>query len=193
MKVPSSIISLIIILSTGCMQRHYIVIDPYVPVTPHSFSQPKPIGLEVINARSSNNIARRSGLDLKFYSPRFTLRSESDLTDIIRQKISEGLFRKGFMPKRIEKIPNKTLRVDILRLKSTYEEKLAALNVRVQAALRARCTNTGENYSRTYSYQKHLNSVPASTFPNENLINDTLSETLKKMFEDENLIFCLVQ
>ena len=93
----------------------------------------------------------------------------------------------------IEKIPNKTLRVDIVRLKSTYEEKLPFLKVRVQAALRARCTNTGENYSRTYSYQKHLNSVPASTFPNENLINDTLSETLKKMFEDEKLISCLAQ
>jgi len=193
MKAPSPMIYLIIILSTGCMQRHYIAIDPYVPVSPHSFKQPKPVGLQVINARSSNNIAQRSGPDFFFFSPKFTVRSESDLTDVMRQKISEGLFRMGFKPKRIEKVPNKTFRVEIVQLKSNYEEKLPALKIRVQAALRAHCTNTKKSYSKTYSYEKQLNSVPASTFPNEKLINGTLSETLKKMFEDKELISCLAQ
>ena len=193
MKTLNSIICLIIILSTGCMQRHYIAIDPYVPVTPHSFKQPKPVGLQVINARSSNNIARRSEADLKFFSPRYTLRTKSDLTDIMRQKIGEGLFQKGFMPKRIEKIPNKTFRVEIIKLKSKYKENLLAIDVKVQAAFRAYCINEVNSYSKTYSYEKQLNSAPASTFPNEKLINSTLSYTLKKMFEDEKLIFCLSQ
>jgi len=175
------------------MQRHYVTIDPYVPVTPHRFKNPKPIGLQVINARSSNNIAQKSGPDLFFFRPKFTVRSESDLTDSINQKISEGLLRIGFKPKKIEKVPTKTLRVEIVRLKSHYEEKLPALNVRVQAALRAHCTNRRKSYSKTYNYEKQLNSAPASTFPNEKLINSTLSATLKKMFEDKKLIFCLSQ
>ena len=193
MKTLNSIICLIIILSTGCMQRHYIAIDPYVPVTPHSFKQPKPVGLQVINARPSNNIAQRSGPDLFFFRPKFTVRSESDLTDVMRKKISEGLFRMGFKPKRIEKIPYRTFRVEIVRLKSNYEEKLPALNIRVQTALRGRCINRGKSYFKTYSYEKQLNSAPVSTFPNENLINETLSETLKKMFKDKKLISCLAR
>ena len=175
------------------MQRHYIVIDPYVPVTPHSFNQPKLIGLKVVNLRSSNNIARRSELDLKFYSPKYTVRSKLDLTDIMRHKISSGLFQLGFIPKRIEKSPDKTLKVEIIRLNSKYEEKLPGFKVTVKAALKANCTNRGRKYSKTYSYHKRVNSAPASTFPNENLINEALSETLKKMFEDEKLIFCLAQ
>ena len=193
MKTLNSIICLIITLSTGCMQRHYIAIDPYVPVDPHSFKQTKPIGLEVINARSSNNIAQRSGPDLFFFSPKFTVRSESDLTDIMWQKISAGLFKMGFNPKRSNKMLNKTLKVDIVRLKSKYEEKLTTLNIRVQATLRAHCIDSEANYSKTYSHEKQLTSAPASTFPNENLINNTLSETLKKMFGDRKLISCLAQ
>ena len=77
--------------------------------------------------------------------------------------------------------------------KSKYEEKIPALNIRVQAALQAHCNDGEKGYSRTYSYEKKLNLAPASTFPNENLINDTLSETLKNMFEDEKLLSCLSQ
>ena len=103
------------------------------------------------------------------------------------------MLRIGFKPKKIEKVPTKTLRVEIVQLKSNYEEKLPALNIRVQTALRGRCINRGKSYFKTYSYEKQLNSAPVSTFPNENLINDTLSETLKKMFEDEKLVSCLTQ
>ena len=193
MKALNFVIYLIIFVSTGCTQRHYITINPYVPVISHSLKQPRPVGLTVIDALSTNNIAQGVGPNLYFYSPKFTIRSKSDLTDIMRQKISEGLFRMGFKPKRIEKVPGKTLRVEIVRLKGKYVEKLPALNIRVQATLRAQCTNREKIYSRTYSYKKQLKSVPASTFPNENLINDTLSETLRKMFEDEKLISCLAQ
>ena len=90
-------------------------------------------------------------------------------------------------------MPNKTFRVEIIKLKSKYKENLFSIDVRVQAAFRAYCINEVNSYSKTYSYEKKLNSTPASTFPNENLINGTLSETLKKMFEDENLIACLAR
>ena len=136
------------------MQRHYVTIDPYVSVSSRNFKQHKPIGLKVLNARSSNNIAQRSGPDLSFYSPRFTLRTKSDMTDVIRQKISEGLLRIGFKPKIIEKIPHKTLRIEIVRLRSKYEEKLPFLDVRVQAAFRAHCTYRGKSYSKNYSHEK---------------------------------------
>ena len=193
MKVSSFIISFVIIILIGCMHRHYVSIDPYVPVTPHTIKEPRSIGLMVVNARSSNNISQRSGLGLSFYSPMFTVQAESDLTDIMRQKISEGLIQIGFKPKRIEKIPNKTFRVEIIKLKSKYKENLLAIDVKVQAAFRAYCINEVNSYSKTYNYEKQLNSTPASTFPNENLINGTLSGTLKKMFEDENLIACLAR
>jgi hypothetical protein len=63
------------------------------------------------------------------------------------------------------------------------------MSVRVQSVLRARCTNEGKSETRTYSDKKGLNSAPASTFPNENLINDTL----RKMFKDKKLLSCLAE
>ena len=66
MKALCYKISLIFILLTGCTQRHYVTVNPYVPVAPHSYDEPKSIGLAVINARSSNNIAQRIGPDLFF-------------------------------------------------------------------------------------------------------------------------------
>ena len=57
MKILKFIVWLTVVFSAGCSQRHYIAINPHVPVTPHNFSKPKPVGLKVIDARSGNKIA----------------------------------------------------------------------------------------------------------------------------------------
>ena len=190
MKILKFIIWLTIVFSAGCSQRHYIAINPHVPVTPHNFSKPKPVGLKVIDARSGNKIAQWRG---DFYIRKFTVSPDSDITDVMRQKISEGLFRIGFQPKRMEKMPTKTLRVEIVQLKSRYKQNLPVMSVKIQSILQARCKNEGKSYTGTYSDKKELNSAPASTFPNENLINDSLSDTLRKMFKDKKLISCLAE
>ncbi|KMP11184.1 hypothetical protein UZ36_05250 [Candidatus Nitromaritima sp. SCGC AAA799-C22] len=190
MKKLSAAILIILIFSSSCAQRHYITIDPHVPVTSKNIGHSKPVGLTVTDARSGNSIAQWKG---RFYVRKFSVSPASDLTDSMREKVSEGLFRMGFHPRRIERETTRTLHVDILRLKGAYKEKLPALSVRIQAALRARCSNRDNRYSATYSDKKHLKSVPASTFPNENLINDTLAEALGKMFNDKKLLSCLMR
>ena len=85
-------IYLSISVSTGCTQRHFITIDPYVSVAPYNLNPnlPKAIGLKVVNLLSSNNIAHRSDPDLSFYSPRYIVRPKSDLADIIKKKSVQG-------------------------------------------------------------------------------------------------------
>ena len=185
------IISLYITSIMGCTQWHYVTIDPYIPVSLDSFKNRIPIGLQVINARSTNNIAHRAGPDLFLISPKFIIRSRLDLTDTVKQRIKEGLTQMGFKVTRIEKSPNKTLTIEITRLKSRYKEKLPKFDVKVEAGLRVKCINGGSKYLNNYSHKNQLTSAPASTFPNENLINETLSETLKKIFKDKNLMACL--
>ncbi|MCH8157016.1 MAG: hypothetical protein IID18_04570, partial [Nitrospinae bacterium] len=153
-----------------------------------NFGQSKAVGLKVVDARPSNIIARWTG---RFSFRKFTVSPDSDLTDTMRRKVSEGLSRTGFHPKRIEKESTRTLRVEILRLKSVYREKLPTLDVRTEVLMRAHCNNRENRYSATYADRKRLNSVPPSTFPNERLINDTLSEVLRTMFSDKKLLSCL--
>jgi hypothetical protein len=55
----------------------------------------------------------------RFYIRVFSVSPDSDITDTMREKISAGFLRIGFQPKKIEKVPEKTLRVEIARLKAT--------------------------------------------------------------------------
>lgn len=144
--------------------------------------------MKVVDSRSGNTIAQWKD---HFNFRKFSVSPDSDITDTLREKVGEGLFRMGFNAKPLEREGERTLRIELLQLKSAYREKLPVLDVRAQAVMRARCANREIRYAATYRDRKKLNSVPPSTFPNDNLINDTLSETLRKMFIDEKLLACL--
>ena len=67
------------------------------------------------------------------------------------------------------------------------------MNVRVKTNLRATCDNNGRKYSNIYTAKKSRTGITPATFPNENLLNATLSEILGEMFTDQALLTCLVK
>ena len=66
------------------------------------------------------------------------------------------------------------------------------MDVRVNSKIQATCKNNGKQYSKTFSAQKNRKGITPATFPNENLLNAALSETLGRMFTDQALIACLI-
>ena len=65
------------------------------------------------------------------------------------------------------------------------------MDVNVQAKLRAACLNNRQKYSNIYFSKKNRIAITPTTFPNENLINANLSELLRKVFTDTQLLTCL--
>ena len=67
------------------------------------------------------------------------------------------------------------------------------MNVRIKANLRATCNNIDQKYSSLHSAKKNSIGITPATFPNENMLNASLSELLGKLFTNQAILFCLVE
>jgi len=178
---------LVLLLSTGCTTHHLVFLDPSILIHNSKIGNNIIVSLSVEDTRQSNIIAKwHRGIR------KFSISAQNDLKDIFSAKIQHGLKKLGFIPKARLRNPNHSLKVDILNIKSQY--KLSSrMNVRVKTSLRATCNSNGRKYSNLYFAKKSRSGITPATFPNENLLNASLSELLGEMFRDKALLYCLVE
>jgi uncharacterized lipoprotein YajG len=186
MLIRSTLI-LTLLLSTGCTTHHQVFLNPSLPIHDSKMGNNIPISFYVEDTRHSNIIAKwQKGLR------KFSISAQNDLKDIFSAKIQQGLKKLGFIPKVRTRASNISLKVNILNIKSKYTVS-PQMNVRVKTNLRAICNNNGRKYSNRYFAKKSRIGITPATFPNENLLNATLSELLGKIFSDQSLLSCLVE
>jgi uncharacterized lipoprotein YajG len=186
MLIRSTLI-LVLLLSAGCTTHHQVFLEPYLPIHDSKIGNNITVALYVEDTRQSNIIAKwHKGFR------KFSISAQNDLKDIFSAKLQLGLKKLGFIPKVHSRAPNTSLKVEILNIKSKYTVS-PRMNVRVKTNLRATCNNNGRNYSNLYSAKKSRIGITPATFPNENLLNASLSELLGKMFRDQALLSCLTE
>ena len=172
----------------ACSQQHFVKINPALPVSQSNLGLNTTLGLKVIDSRPSNLISKWKG---KFNVRSFRISPEQDLAEVLYTKIATGLQKTGFTPKRFPPENMQVLRVEILQLKSIYAEDIPRRGIKVDATLRAHCDNKGQTYKKVYRERLTRNPINPASFPNETLVNASLSGTLKKMFLDDRLLNCL--
>jgi uncharacterized lipoprotein YajG len=172
----------------GCSQQHFININPALPVNQSNLGQHTTLGLKVIDSRPGNLISKWEG---KFNVRSFRISPEQDLTEVLYSKIATGLQKTGFTPKRFPSEKMQVLKIEVLQLKSIYNTASPRRGIKVDATLRAHCDNNGQAYSNTYRERLTRNPINPTSFPNETLVNASLSGTLKKIFLDDRLLKCL--
>ena len=178
---------LALLMSIGCTTHHQVFLNPSLPIHDSKIGNNIPVSLYVEDIRQSNIIAKwQKGLR------KFSISAQNDLKDIFLAKIQQGLKKMGFIPKVRTRASKTSLKVDILNIKSKYTVS-PRMNVRVKTNLRATCNNDGRKYSNLYSAKKSRIGITPATFPNENLLNASLSELLGEMFSDQALLSCLVE
>jgi uncharacterized lipoprotein YajG len=182
-----STLLLVFLLPIGCTTHHQVFLDPSLPIHDSKIGNNIPISFNVEDTRQSNIIAKwQKGIR------KFSISAQNDLKDIFSAKIQHGLKKLGFIPKARTRNPNYSLKVDILNIKSKYTVN-SRMDVRVKTNLRATCNNNGQKYSNLYFTKISRFGITPSTFPNENLLNASLSQLLGKMFRDNALLSCLIE
>ena len=173
-------------LVAGCTKHHQVFLNPSLPIHDSKFGNNIPVSVYVEDSRRNNTIAKwKKGLR------KFSISSQHDLRDIFSTKIQQGLKKLNFTPKIHRRNPDHSLIVQILDIRSKYSERVPGMDVRVRAKLKATCTNGDETYSNTYSSKNNRRNITPATFPNENLLNATLSKILGRMLTDQALLNCL--
>ena len=148
------------------------------------------MAVKVVDIRSSNVISKwQGGLKVR----KFTVISQGDLKDIFTIRIKQGLTKLGYSPKNFNSKTERVLKIEILNIKSRYQENIPLMNVQVRADVRAACQNQEKRLSKIFTSKKKRFGITPVTFPNEKLLNASLSEIMGKIFSDPSLIACLVQ
>ena len=178
------------IFSSGCAKNHRVFINPSVPIHHSDIGKGLPVAVKVIDIRSNNVISKwKGGLKVR----KFTVISQGDLKDIFTIRIKQGLTKLGFSPKNFSSKTERVLKIEILNIKSRYQENIPWMNVQVKADVRATCQNQEKRLSKIFTSKKKRFDITPATFPNEKLLNASLSEIMGKIFSNPSLIACLVQ
>ena len=178
------------IFSAGCAKNHRVFINPSVPIHHSDIGKGLPVAVKVIDIRSNNVISKwKGGLKVR----RFTVISQGDLKDIFTTRVKEGLTKLGFSPKNFNFKTERYLKIEILNIKSRYQENIPRMNVQVKTDVKATCQNQGKRLSKIFTSKKKRFDITPTTFPNEKLLNASLSEIMGKIFSNPSLIACLVQ
>ena len=178
------------IFSSGCAKNHRVFINPSVPIHHSDIGKGLPVAVKVIDIRSNNVISKwKGGLKVR----RFTVISQGGLKDIFTIRIKQGLTKLGFSPKNFNSKTERVLKIEILNIKSRYQENIPRMNVQVKADVRATCQNQEKRLSKIFTSKKKRFDITPTTFPNEKLLNTSLSEIMGKIFSNPSLIACLVQ
>lgn len=172
----------------GCAKSHRVFINPSIPIHNSNLGNGLTVGVKVIDTRSSNVISRWEG---GFKIRKFTVISQGDLKDIFTTKVRQGLTMLGYSPKNFSSKSTRSLKIEIVNIKSRYQEKPPKINIQVKADIKAICSNQGRRTSKNFSSRKYRSGISPASFPNESLINDNLSEVMGKIFSDPSILSCL--
>lgn len=182
-----SALALFFILS-GCSKSHRVLINPSIPIHNSDIGKGLTVAVKVVDSRSSNVISKWQG---GFKVRKFTVISQGDLKDIFTTRVRQGLSMLGFSPKNFNLKSERSLEIEILKIKSRYQENPPKINIQVKADIKATCNNKGKRVSKNFSSRKNRSGISPASFPNENLLNDNLSEIMGEIFTDPSVISCL--
>ena len=178
----------IIFILTGCAKSHRVFINPSIPIHNSTIGNGLTVAVKVVDIRSSNVISKWQG---EFKVRNFTVTSQGDLKDIFTTRVRQGLSMLGFSPKNFNLKLDRSLIIEILNIKSRYQQNPPKINIQVKANIKATCSNKGKRVSKNFSSRKNRSNISPASLPNESLLNDNLSEIMGKIFTDPSVISCL--
>jgi uncharacterized lipoprotein YajG len=177
-----------VVLLSGCAKNHRVFIDPTIPIHNSDIGKGLAVAVKVVDNRPSNVISKwRGGLKVR----KFTIISQGDLKDIFSTRVQQGLSKLGFLPKNYNPRTERVLKVEILNIKSRYQENIPRMSIQVKADVKVTCQNRGGSLSKKFTSRKRRSDITPTTFPNEKLLNASLSEIMGDIFSDPPLINCL--
>ena len=181
--------SLILVASflTSCTQTYKVDLNPELYVNPSAIGQNRVVDLKVEDMRRHKYIGKGRGDWAKFN--KFKILATSNVAEALEEKIVDGLKEMQFRPKTFRGKNKRSLHVEILTLKDRYLNKITNLgkfDEIIKVAIRATCSTPANKYRKIYKiHKKESHKILGGNFPNEKLINRTLSLVLQNMIEDK--------
>lgn len=160
------------------------LITPNLQIAETNIGSSKEVGLSVVDERDDKVIGHRGSV----YGKAAQITTEQDVPDIFDEKIKEGLIKLGFSPISYSEDFPRSLKVEIRLLEYSTSLGFWTGGIHMKSTLKALATNNGEKYEHIYrvNNEKRVLVVPTAS-KNEQIINQTASDVLLELFQDQEL------
>lgn len=174
------------IFSACALTEQKAVLDPDLFVIENDIGSGKEIGVTVVDERPEDTLGYRGAAE---FSKGAAITTDQNVGEVFEQKIREGLTKKGFKPTLPTQGTLRSLKVEIRSLEYYPSTGFWTGGVHTKTALKAIARNAGKEYEKFYrgGNEERVLLVPSAE-ENEKLINMAISEILKKLFSDKNLL-----
>lgn len=184
LKLVSVLLSALVL--TACaLSPQQVTINPTLESSKSNIGEGRTVYLEVIDARENEAIGSRGGL----YKDTSLITPANDLAAAIRETSARKLREMGFI---VQAAPGASADIRIFVDKLSYsdpDESKMGFEVELESVLRVEAKQNIDTYTGRYQVK---NKKTYATVPgrdrNEEMINETLSSSLQRLFNDPKLL-----
>lgn len=188
---------LVLLTGFGCSHDHKVDLKPEIFVRVSNLGNGEKLVVRVNDIRSLKAISKKVS-NIKVTSDRaintVSIYASSDVRDTVLDKVMEGFERMGFHTSNHGNPSNRRITVEISKLQLNYQRgkaglKIPEIHAQMETVLRVHASYQNKSYKKIYSTRMtKSHRMLTGKFKNERLINNSLSMTLQKMFDDPKLL-----
>ena len=178
-------LSMTVLLATGCaFTPQQAELNPTLDIASSDIGNNAKIFLTVQDERIDTSLGRRGTA----YGAAAEISTNQDLSVVVRTQIEDGLRTQGFHVTDENQADN-FLTVEIRALEYSTSTGFWTGGVHIKGALKGHATSSESEMEKMYRYEKEerVAFVPGAE-TNERWINEALSETLKQLLTDSELL-----
>lgn len=170
-------------VAAGCsMKPQNVIIDPAPEMMAFNVGQKQSVAVTVVDKRASSLLGYRKD-ETKEQAP---LKTGNDVAAAVAAKVREAVVDNAFTVAGGD--GDAKLTVEITEITYKASGKYVAPKVATRAAFRAVAERGLTTYSQSYSIaNEDVEALPLTAERNERIINETVSQALAMMIEDEGL------
>lgn len=171
-----------IALSACALSPQTVTLKPTLEIPRDTIGNAGTVKVLVTDMRNSSLVGTRGGI----YEKTSEIRSDNDVADAIRQQVQAGLLAQGFKDGGNE--AETTLRIRLMELQYAVPPGAVTTSASIVVAIEITAERGGGRHTATYrSEVSHRFPVTPTATQNEIWINDVLSETLQRFFNDAQM------
>lgn len=171
---------------SGCAYNAQTVkLAPEINVQESSVGSGVQVQVSVVDERSSKSLGRRGNA----YGAAAEITAEGDITAVVRERVIDGLKRKGFIVVDQAVDGGPRLEVEIRLLQYGTSQGFWTGGVQIQSTLKAEAEHGGDRFEKIFrSDREERVAVVPTAETNAAWINRALGESLDQMLNDADLV-----
>jgi uncharacterized lipoprotein YajG len=182
---PLLLFAAVLLLGACAFNPQKVTLQPVLTVSGSDVGKARVISLKIVDERPKQVLGHRGTA----YGSAAEITTDQDVSEIVRDKVSEGLRANGFDVVSAGANSPLSMKVEIRLIEYSTSTGMWTGGIHTKAALKVVCKNGSRDYENLYRQENEdrIMVVPTAE-KNEEFLNKVVAQTLDKIFQDQELM-----